>query len=130
MTSVVYMIHNKLTNFSKAEQKVGRYILDHTNEVIQMSTAELATAAGVSTATVARFGQVIMPDGGYPALKLRLSAEGNGEFGIGYAVKDYVLRVCGEVLIRTVADIIINGVEEYRTFNPRARFLLEGVIGI
>ncbi|AUI80059.1 MULTISPECIES: MurR/RpiR family transcriptional regulator [Lactiplantibacillus] len=77
MTSVVYMIHNKLTNFSKAEQKVGRYILDHTNEVIQMSTAELATAAGVSTATVARFGQVIMPDGGYPALKLRLSAEGN-----------------------------------------------------
>ncbi|KRK23362.1 transcription regulator [Lactiplantibacillus pentosus DSM 20314] len=71
------MIHNKLTNFSKAEQKVGRYILDHTNEVIQMSTAELATAAGVSTATVARFGQVIMPDGGYPALKLRLSAEGN-----------------------------------------------------
>ncbi|WP_455583344.1 MurR/RpiR family transcriptional regulator [Lactiplantibacillus pentosus] len=77
MTSVVYMIHNKLTNFSKAEQKIGRYILDHTNEVIQMSTAELATAAGVSTATVARFGQVIMPDGGYPALKLRLSAEGN-----------------------------------------------------
>ncbi|MDF2313292.1 MurR/RpiR family transcriptional regulator [Lactiplantibacillus pentosus] len=77
MTSVVYMIHNKLTNFSKAEQKVGRYILDHTNEVIQMSTAELATAAGVSTATVARFGQVILPDGGYPALKLRLSAEGN-----------------------------------------------------
>ncbi|RRK10172.1 MurR/RpiR family transcriptional regulator [Lactiplantibacillus garii] len=75
MTSILFTIHNKLANFSNAEQKIGRYILEHTHEVIQMSTAELAAAADVSTATVARFGQALIPDGGYPALKLRLSAE-------------------------------------------------------
>ncbi|CAM3195031.1 MurR/RpiR family transcriptional regulator [Lactiplantibacillus plajomi] len=75
MTSVLLTIRNKLALFSHAEQKVGRYILAHTHSVIQMSTAELATAAGVSTATVARFGKALIPDGGYPALKLRLSAE-------------------------------------------------------
>jgi DNA-binding MurR/RpiR family transcriptional regulator len=75
MTSVLFTIHNRLENFSKAEQKIGRYILDHTNAVIKMSTAELAAATGVSTATVARFGKTLIPDGGYPALKLRLSAE-------------------------------------------------------
>ncbi|WP_318764751.1 MurR/RpiR family transcriptional regulator [Lactiplantibacillus carotarum] len=77
MTSVLLTIHNKLASFSTAEQKVGHYILTHTHEVIQMSTAELADAAGVSTATVARFGKTLIPDGGYPALKLSLSAESN-----------------------------------------------------
>lgn len=27
MTSVLFTIHNRLENFSKAEQKIGRYIL-------------------------------------------------------------------------------------------------------
>ncbi|CAJ1230425.1 MurR/RpiR family transcriptional regulator [Lactiplantibacillus xiangfangensis] len=77
MTSVLFTIHEKLASFSNAEQKIGRYILNHTHAVIQMSTAELAAAADVSTATVARFGKTLIPDGGYPALKLQLSAECN-----------------------------------------------------
>jgi len=75
MTSVLFTIHNKLSSFSKAEQKIGSYILAHPNDVIQMSTADLAAATDVSTATVARFGKTLIPDGGYPALKLQLSAE-------------------------------------------------------
>ncbi|AVK63023.1 MurR/RpiR family transcriptional regulator [Lactobacillus sp. CBA3606] len=77
MTNILFTIHSRLADFSKADQKIGRYILKHAHAVITMSTAELATAAGVSTATVVRFGKAIIPDGGYPALKLKLSAETN-----------------------------------------------------
>lgn len=77
MTNILFTIHSRLTDFSKADQKVGRYILAHAHEVIKMSTNELATAAGVSTATVVRFGKTLIPDGGFPALKLQLSAETN-----------------------------------------------------
>jgi len=77
MTNILFTIHSRLTDFSKADQKVGRYILAHAHEVIKMSTNELATATGVSTATVVRFGKMLIPDGGFPALKLKLSAETN-----------------------------------------------------
>ncbi|MCP0887094.1 MurR/RpiR family transcriptional regulator [Ligilactobacillus sp. WILCCON 0076] len=77
MTNILFEISNKLNKFSRSEQKIGRYILAHVTEVTKMSTAELATASGVSTATVTRFGKLIVPDGGYPELKMKLALEKN-----------------------------------------------------
>ena len=77
MTNILFTIHSRLTDFSNADQKVGRYILAHAHDVMTMSTTELAEATGVSTATVVRFGKTLIPDGGFPALKLQLSADTN-----------------------------------------------------
>lgn len=76
MTCISYRINNKLEYFSIAEKKVGNYILANKDSVIKMNTAELAMAAKVSTATVTRFSKKLIPQGGFPELKLQLSAEG------------------------------------------------------
>ncbi|MGG0657613.1 MurR/RpiR family transcriptional regulator [Rummeliibacillus pycnus] len=71
---LLFSIQNKLSSLSSAERKVGVFILEHAKDVIEMSTEELSTKAGVSPATVIRFCQSVSNEG-FTAFKLKLSAE-------------------------------------------------------
>ncbi|ATO54267.1 MurR/RpiR family transcriptional regulator [Loigolactobacillus coryniformis] len=75
MQNILFEIHSQLSKLSPSESKVAAYILKHPRSVIEMNTATFAQKAGVSTATIIRFSKNICPEGGFPALKLRLSAE-------------------------------------------------------
>lgn len=59
---------------SSTEQKIGRYILNHSTEVVTMSTKELSTKSEVSEASLIRFTRKLGIDG-YTEFKLLLSAE-------------------------------------------------------
>ena len=55
MENCIVRINESIDSFSKQEYKVARYVLNHQQEVIQMTISELARASKCSTATVVRF---------------------------------------------------------------------------
>lgn len=67
-------IEEKLTKLSGSEAQVGRYIIEHADDVVQMNVNELARESGTSTSTVVRFCQSIGLKG-YSQLKIKLSSE-------------------------------------------------------
>ncbi|KAA9290624.1 MULTISPECIES: MurR/RpiR family transcriptional regulator [Aerococcus] len=56
-------IEEKLTKLSGSEAQVGRYIIEHADDVIQMNVKELARESGPSISTVVRFCQSIGTEG-------------------------------------------------------------------
>ena len=63
-----------LPALNEQEQKVGHYVLDHAEEVVHLSMAELAERSGSSDATVFRFCKKVI-GGGYQEFKIRLAQE-------------------------------------------------------
>ncbi|GAA3456354.1 MurR/RpiR family transcriptional regulator [Dactylosporangium matsuzakiense] len=70
----VVRIRGLLPSLSRAEQRVGRIILDEAATAAQMTITELAKRADTSETTVIRFCRAIGVSG-YPELRLRLAAE-------------------------------------------------------
>ncbi|GAA3303642.1 MurR/RpiR family transcriptional regulator [Dactylosporangium vinaceum] len=70
----VVRIRGLLPSLSRAEQRVGRIILDEAATAAQMTITELAKRAATSETTVIRFCRAIGVSG-YPELRLRLAAE-------------------------------------------------------
>lgn len=73
-------VKNKIVDrfevFSKGEQKVAKYVVDHYQEILSLSSGELAKIAGVSDATVVRFAKTL----GYKGF-VQLRADLKEEFG-------------------------------------------------
>lgn len=63
-----------LPSLNEQEQKVGQYVLDHPEEVVHLSMAELAELSRSSDATVFRFCKKVI-GGGYQEFKIRLAQE-------------------------------------------------------
>ncbi|GAB5052514.1 MurR/RpiR family transcriptional regulator [Pediococcus ethanolidurans] len=74
MKSILFSIHSQIASFSKSEQKVAQFILDHPQKVIGMNADALANKVGVSAATVVRLAKILSSDG-FPGVKIQLSAE-------------------------------------------------------
>lgn len=70
-------------NCLNQKKKVAEYILANAKEVMHMSIHELAAEADASSAAVVRFCRSIGIDG-FPALKIRLSAEVENTPHVGY----------------------------------------------
>ena len=64
----------RMEGFTHQEQAVARYILDHVEEIQQMSTEELARVSYTSKATVVRLCKKLEVEG-YQELKLKLVSE-------------------------------------------------------
>lgn len=69
-------IVNMFELFSKGEQKVAKYVVDHYQEILSLSSGELAKIAGVSDATVVRFAKTL----GYKGF-VQLRTDLKEEFG-------------------------------------------------
>lgn len=80
--SVLDIICASLDNFFESERKIGTYIIQHTEDVVDMTVGELAQACGVSDASVSRFCKKIDMKG-FHHLKITLAKEisekGKGE---------------------------------------------------
>lgn len=72
--SLLLAIRGLLPSLNEQEQKVGRYVLDHPDEVIRLSMTGLAQRCAVSDTTVFRFCRKVQVEG-YQELKIRLALE-------------------------------------------------------
>ena len=72
--SVLDIICASLDSFFESERKIGTYIIQHTEEVVDMTVGELAQACGVSDASVSRFCKKINMKG-FHHLKITLAKE-------------------------------------------------------
>lgn len=75
--NIILQIKSALHDLSKAERKIGEYILQHAVEAVNYNTSELAQKAGVSSATIVRFCRSIGLSG-FSQLKIRLYADAAG----------------------------------------------------
>lgn len=75
--NIILHIKSKLDKLSKAEKKIGEYILNHAAKTVQHNTLELAEQADVSPATIIRFCRSIGLSG-FSELKIRLYADASG----------------------------------------------------
>ncbi|MDY0405052.1 MurR/RpiR family transcriptional regulator [Virgibacillus sp. 179-BFC.A HS] len=75
--NIILQIKSALHSLSKAERKIGEYILQHAVEIVNYNTSELAQKAGVSSATIVRFCRSIGLSG-FSQLKIRLYADASG----------------------------------------------------
>ncbi len=71
--NILFSIQHKIGKLPKAEQKLAKWILNHSEEVIHMSAKALSEASATSPATVVRFCYSMGLEG-FTDLKLRLSA--------------------------------------------------------
>ncbi len=78
--NIILQIKSKLKELSKAEKKIGEYILQNSVETVNYNTSELAQKAGVSPATIVRFCRSIGLSG-FSQLKIRLYADSSGVDG-------------------------------------------------
>lgn len=61
-------IQDRITEFSRSQKDVARYIVDHLDEAAFLTAEELARRAGTSSSTVVRFSQALGFEG-YPELQ-------------------------------------------------------------
>lgn len=71
--NLLFTIQRQLDQLSKAEKKLAQWILEHSEEVIQMNVKTLSEASETSPATVTRLSYSLGLDG-FTDLKLKLSA--------------------------------------------------------
>lgn len=94
--------------FFEAEKKIADYILEHKNEIIDMTVAELASASGTSDATVSRFCRRCGFNG-FHHLKITLAKEVAEERGNSVEVSNDISRVD---IAQSLQNILANKVAE------------------
>lgn len=80
---MISQIELDLNELPEPEKKVVEYILVNAKEVLHMTIHELATKAEAISAAVVRFCRSLGIEG-FPALKIRLSAEVENTQYVGY----------------------------------------------
>lgn len=75
-------IQDRISDFSRSQKDVARYIVDHLDEAAFLTAEELARRAGTSSSTVVRFSQALGFEG-YPELQTSAIEEYRATIGSG-----------------------------------------------
>lgn len=75
-------IQDRISEFSRSQKDVARYIVDHLDEAAFLTAEELARRAGTSSSTVVRFSQALGFEG-YPELQASAIEEYRATIGSG-----------------------------------------------
>src|SRR6516225_5616053 len=70
--SILKIISARLDSMSEADREIGRFIVEHPERMLQLSSAALAVETGRSQSSVVKFSQK-MGYGGYQELKLAVN---------------------------------------------------------
>ncbi|MEE1313592.1 MAG: MurR/RpiR family transcriptional regulator [Lachnospiraceae bacterium] len=107
-STLLSKLESSMPFLSNAEQSLGRFILDHPNDILTMSTKELSQNSGVSEATLIRFTRKLGLNG-YTEFKLQLSADlaSNERQGIPVDVteEDHPLEIYKKLALFTATSI-------------------------
>lgn len=77
--SILKILGAKIDSMTQADQQIGRFILDHPEKMLAMSSAALAEATGRSQSSVVKFSQKLGYEG-YQQLKLDVNKAKAQEF--------------------------------------------------
>ena len=69
--SVLHIIEDNMSSFSKGQKRIGRYILEHYDQAAFMTASKLGKLTEVSESTVVRFAAELGYDG-YPSMQKAL----------------------------------------------------------
>ena len=69
--SVLHIIEDSMSTFSKGQKRIGRYILEHYDQAAFMTASKLGKLTEVSESTVVRFAAELGYDG-YPSMQKAL----------------------------------------------------------
>ncbi len=87
MESIIHKIRNMYSQMGPAEKRVADYILEHTDEILEMSISELSTKCECGDATLVRFSRRLQLDG-FGMLKIRLAGELRQSSSFGGDIKE------------------------------------------
>lgn len=107
-SSVLNRIHILYDSFFEQEKKIATFIIQHHQEVVNMTISELAKACGTSVATVTRFCRKCEVDG-FHHLKISLAKEIVKDKQQSTAVSNSISR---EDLNQSLQNILANKIEE------------------
>ncbi|KAA9233746.1 MurR/RpiR family transcriptional regulator [Aerococcus mictus] len=112
-------IEDKLAKLSESEAQVGKYIIEHAAEVIQMNVNELAHKSGTSTSTVVRFCQSIGLKG-FSQLKIKLSSESQS------AIDDELTDIKPGENLENIKNMLLQ--ESYYNFKETSQLINESTL--
>ena len=69
--SILHLIENNMTDFSKGQKRIAAYILKNYDKAAFMTASKLGSLVGVSESTVVRFASELGYDG-YPGMQRAL----------------------------------------------------------
>ena len=108
--SVLNRIHILYDSFFEQEKKIATFIIQHHQEVVNMTISELAKACGTSVATVTRFCRKCEVDG-FHHLKISLAKEIVKDQQQATAISNSISR---DDLGQSLQNILANKIEEMR----------------
>lgn len=109
------LIHKYEANFTKSEQKVANYILQHDHSVLNMSITNLAEQCNVGEATVFRFCKTLNL-GGYQNFKMLLAQSSVG--------KETVITLSDQVAINDSSNEVFSKLLESSVQSLKETFQL------
>ena len=71
--SVLHIIEDSMSTFSKGQKRIGRYILEHYDQAAFMTAAKLGAELGISESTVVRYAAGLGYEG-YPQMQQAIAA--------------------------------------------------------
>lgn len=104
MESLVHKIRFMYNQMGPGERKIAEYLLEHTEELINMSVSELAERCGCGDATVVRFSRKLGFDG-FQAMKIVFAAELNTASTISSEIERS--DSCLEIFRKRINDISV-----------------------
>ena len=108
--NVLSLIEASLPTLTGVNLTIATYILGHRDEVVDMSTEELARACGVGEATVIRFARMMGADG-YRDFKLSLSASNAVRSAFGTELSDFNTDDSVERISDKLAAYMVTSIE-------------------
>jgi len=90
--NLLTLINSKMSNLTKGQKIIGKFILDHYDKAVYLTAARLGEVVGVSESTVVRFALELGYDG-YPMLRRDLSDIVKVEFTPEQRMEDTIYKV-------------------------------------
>ena len=107
---IVSRINEKYSGMSKGHKAIATYILDHYDQAVFMTAANLGEALSVSESTVVRFAAGL-GYGGYPQMQEALAAWVKGKLN---AVERMDIRYAGSTQSEILTSVLSSDIEKIR----------------
>lgn len=117
MESIQQQIRKHYDQLGYAERKIANYVLEHTEDIIELSVSQLSAACGCGDATVVRFARRLGYTG-YQSMKIGIA----GRMGSVSTISEEITREdsCFEIYKKCSLEIISSLEETQSVLDPAA----------
>lgn len=119
--SILHLIENNMTDFSKGQKRIAAYILKNYDKAAFMTASKLGSLVGVSESTVVRFASELGYDG-YPGMQRALQDMIRSRLTSTQRIQVAGDRLSGQDILGTVLQSDIENLREMAGRADRAAF--------